>query len=346
MGCQGEGTLTTLRARVLRWLLSEHLVLGLCAVYALIMAALAPGFASWNNLAGIVSSLLPLLILAVGQTLVLITAGIDLSVTAIVGLASVAGAFVMNGDTGWLRQHAAALPAGVLLMLTVGGLVGLVNGFAIARLRLPAFIVTLTTLMFFSGLAMWLTESRGVFNLPPAFNAIGGLTWQGVPVIALPCALALAAGTGLALRRSLWGRWLYAVGHNPRTALVSGVPVASVITLAYVASGCCAACAAILLTGKLETASPVHGQRMLLDVVGAVVIGGTSLFGGRGRILWTASGALFLTLMDNSLTLLNLSYFSILMVKGAVILLAALIDTARTRWLLHQGHPGGEVTRT
>ncbi len=135
----------------------------------------------------------------------------------------------------------------------------------------------------------------------------------------------------MALGRSLYGQWLYAVGHNPKAALISGVPVARVIICAYIVSGACAAIAAILYTGRLETGSPVLGQKVLLDVIGATVLGGTSLYGGRGRVMGTVSGAFFLTVLDNSLNLMNLSYFTIMMAKGAVILLAAAIDTVRHR---------------
>jgi ribose/xylose/arabinose/galactoside ABC-type transport system permease subunit len=141
----------------------------------------------------------------------------------------------------------------------------------------------------------------------------------------------LALGAHLLLTRTVLGRWLYAVGGNPRTARVSGVPVERVVLLAYVACAACAAVASILYTARLETGSPVLGQRILLDVIGAVVIGGTSLFGGRGTILGTFYGALFITLLDNGLNLMGLSSFTVLMVKGAVILAAALVDAIRER---------------
>jgi ribose/xylose/arabinose/galactoside ABC-type transport system permease subunit len=137
------------------------------------------------------------------------------------------------------------------------------------------------------------------------------------------------------LTRTVLGRWLFAVGGNARTALVSGVPVERVVLFAYVACAVCAAVASILYTARLETGSPVLGQRILLDVIGAVVIGGTSLFGGRGSVLGTVYGALFITLLDNGLNLMGLSSFSVLMVKGTVILAAALVDAIRER--LEQG---------
>jgi ribose/xylose/arabinose/galactoside ABC-type transport system permease subunit len=313
-----------------RLLRSEYLVLLLCTVLFASLAPFTPGLASVGNVLNLLGNLLPLLVVAVGLTVVLITGGIDLSVTSTIALTSVAGAFVMNGDTGWLAGSPFAVPAAVALMLLLGGLVGAFNGFAVTALRMPAFIVTLTTMMFLSGLAIWLTKSKPIYSLPAAFTALGSRLW-----LALPLAAALAGFAHLMLTRSLFGRWLHAVGHNARTAHVSGVPVAGVTVAAYVVSGVFAAAASVLYTARLETGSPVLGQRLLLDVIGATVIGGTSLFGGKGKVLWTFFGVLFLTLLDNALNLLGLSHFTIMMLKGGVILLAALLDT--WRWLVVRG---------
>jgi ribose/xylose/arabinose/galactoside ABC-type transport system permease subunit len=311
-----------------RAFLSEYLVLWLSVAYVAIVGPFTPGFFTPGNAANILITLLPLFVVALGQTVVLITAGIDLSVTSIIALASVTGAMVMNGDNGWLAGHSLAVPAGVALMLALGVSIGLLNGAAITRFRMPPFIVTLTGMMFFSGFAIWLTKSKSVGNLPTSFNGLGGSIW-----IAFVVAFALAGFAQLMLGRSMLGRWLYAVGHNAKTARISGVPVSGVIIAAYVFSGFCAAAASVLYTGQGETGSPVLGQRILLDIIGATVIGGTSLFGGKGKIAWTFFGVLFLKLIDNSLNLLNLSIFSITMVKGAVILFAALMDALRNRWL-------------
>jgi ribose/xylose/arabinose/galactoside ABC-type transport system permease subunit len=137
----------------------------------------------------------------------------------------------------------------------------------------------------------------------------------------------------LVLQRTVYGRWLYAVGQNSTAALISGVPVVKVAFAPYVISGFCAGLASILLTGRLETGSPVLGREILLDIIGATVVGGTSLFGGRGKILWTFFGVLFLALLDNALNLLNLSHFSITIAKGTVILLAAVLDALRQRYI-------------
>ncbi|NOT63625.1 MAG: ribose ABC transporter permease, partial [Acidobacteria bacterium] len=170
------------------------------------------------------------------------------------------------------------------------------------------------------------TKSKTIAGLPAAFTALGKNGW-----LALFITVLFVAFAHVLLSRTLWGRWLYALGHNAQAARISGVPHDKALTLAYGASGVGAAAAAILYTGRLETGSPVLGQRLLLDVIGAAVIGGTSLFGGRGKIVWTLFGVLFLTLIDNTLNLNNASHFTIMMVKGAVILLAALLDVWRTR---------------
>jgi ribose/xylose/arabinose/galactoside ABC-type transport system permease subunit len=310
-----------------RLLRSEYFVLLLSGILFAILAPITPGLASTGNLANLAANLLPLLVVAIGQTLVLIAGGIDLSVTATIALSSVVGAFVMNGDNGWLRGSALAPPLGIGAMLAVGAAVGACNGLAVTRLRMPAFIVTLTSNMFFSGLAVWLTQSQPIYNLPQGFTRLGSeLGWT------LLIAGGLAIAVHLALTRLVFGRWLYAVGHNQRAAHVSGVPVNGVLVAAYIACGVLAAAASVLYTGRLETGSPVLGQRILLDVIGATVIGGTSLFGGKGKVLWTLFGVLFLTLLDNALNLAGLSYFAIMMTKGGVIVLAALLDAARSRW--------------
>jgi ribose/xylose/arabinose/galactoside ABC-type transport system permease subunit len=311
---------------VVRLLASEYLIVGLCLAYFAAMAPFAEGFASTGNLANILSSMLPLLVLATGQTLVLITGGIDLSVTAVIALASVTGAMVMTGDGGALAGSPLAATAGIVVMLAIGAAIGLLNGAIITVFRMPPFIVTLTAMMFFSGFAIWLTKSKSIYNLPAGFLMFGKQVWLTVAV-----ALAVAVIAHLALARTLFGRWLYAIGHNARTALVSGVPVNRTLVLTYVACGLCAGVAAVLITGRLETGSPVHWRNNLLDIIGATVIGGTSLYGGKGKVVWTVFGVLFLTLIDNSLNLLNLAFFTIMMVKGGVILLAAVLDAVRNR---------------
>lgn len=315
-----------------RVLASDYWVLYLSVAYFLLFWSITPRLASGNNLSNIFSNMLPLLVVAVGQTFVLITGGIDLSVTSIIALSSVVGASVMTSDGGVLGGSALAAPLGIAAMLLVGALVGLFNGTAVTRLGMPPFIVTLTGMMFFSGLALWLTRSQPIYNLPNGFSSIATGSLFFIPHALIVTGLLVYVAHAV-LGRTILGRRFYAVGANAKASLISGVPVERTITAAYVISGICAAAASVLYTGRLETGSPVLGQRILLDVIGACVIGGTSLFGGKGRVTGTIFGVLFITLIDNSLNMLGLSYFTIMMVKGGVILMAALVDVARTKYL-------------
>ncbi len=305
---------------------SEYFILVVSVVGFVGLLPFAPGLATPGNLESILTTLLPLLLLVVGQTFVLITGGIDLSITSTVGLTSVLGAFAMNLERGWFGASPWAVPAGIALMAAAGVAVGLANGLAVVVLRMPAFIVTLTSMMFVGGLAVWLTQSKGIGDLPGAFTVLGGRA-----VFALPWTLLAVAAAHLTLRRTLLGRWIHAVGHNARTARVSGVPTAWVGVGAYAASGFFAALASVILTGQAETGSPVTGQRFLLDVIAAAVIGGVSLFGGKGSVLGAFFGVLFVRLLDNSLNLVGLSYFTIMIVKGSAIVLAAWLDAWRLR---------------
>ena len=313
---------TTNNRQAARLLQSEHLVPGLTVLLFAALAPFTPGLLSGANLLGLLAYLLPLFVVAIGLTVVMITGGIDLSVTSVLALASVAGAKLMTAG----GAHPAA---GVGLMLALGAGLGAVNGAAITLLRLPPFIVTLASMMFVSGFAIWLTQSKTIYGLPPSFLALG----QKLPV-ALGVTAALAVTAHLLLRRTVYGRWLYATGQNATAARISGVPVRAVTFAAYVACGFCAALASVLLTGRLETGSPVLGREILLDIIGATVVGGTSLFGGKGKIAWTFFGVLFLTVLDNALNLLNLSPFTITIAKGAVILFAAVLDAVRNRFVV------------
>jgi len=323
----GARTAALLRTAVL----SEYLVLILSALYFCLLLPFDPGLGSRENLQDRAASFLPLAIAATGQTIVLITGGIDLSIPSVMALSSVAGAAVMSTTGGPLASSPLAVPAGIAVMLAIGAAVGGLNGLAVAGARLPPFIATLTSMMFFSGLAIWSTRSRNIGDLPAAFLPLGGSgssIWWTAGLTALA-----VLGAAFLLGRTVLGRWLFAVGQNPKAARICGVPVAGVTVSAYILSGILAAAASMVYTARLETGSPVLCREKLLDIVGAAILGGTSLFGGKGKVQWTLFGCLFITLIDNSLDRYNLTYFSILMVKGGVILFAAFLDALRNSLL-------------
>lgn len=337
-----------------RLIVSEYFVLLLTVVLFLVLWPFIPRLASTQNLANILSNVWPLLAIAVGQTLVLITAGIDLSQIAVIGLTSTLGGMLMTtvanpvlfGQTplwgvllteggGLLSGSPVAVPVALLVMLIVAALIGYMNGWLIAKAKVPAFIMTLVSLIFFSSLAVYLTRAENIANLPEGFLILG--RGAVVPFLTYPLliSLALTVLVALLLQRTVFGRWLYAVGRNPRAAEISGVPTVRVVALTYMLSAVCAAVGGVLYSARLGLGRPGFGQGfdLLLDVIGATVIGGTSLYGGRGKIMWTVYGVLLFVLLSNALNLMNLTYFTVNIVKGAFILGAALLDVARRRLL-------------
>jgi ribose/xylose/arabinose/galactoside ABC-type transport system permease subunit len=226
------------------------------------------------------------------------------------------------------------VPVALLAMLIIGLLIGLINGSIIAYARIPAFMVTLVTQIFFAALAIYFVKSENIINLPKSFTSIGADS--GLLSIPLVVTVLLAILAQFVLSRTMFGRWLYSIGTNLRAAVVSGVPQRKVIILTYMFSGFCAATASIIYSSRMEMGRPTLGAPFLLDIVGGAVIGGSSLAGGKGKVLWTFFGVLFLSLLGNALSLLNVPFFWIEIVKGSVILIAALIDVTRARLLQYQ----------
>jgi ribose/xylose/arabinose/galactoside ABC-type transport system permease subunit/ABC-type sugar transport system substrate-binding protein len=299
-----------------------------------VLANLAAGIRSmftWGTAADIFTAMLPLAILATGELLVLLLCEIDLSMPGIMGLGAILAAAVMTRHGA--GQWEASL-SGILVCLAIGALMGAFNGVCTAVVKMPSFIVTLVTMMTGGGAAVWyastLSNSVSIGGLPKSFCAIGYGTWFGIPIAFVLCAAVLLA-TNYILSRTIIGRWIYAIGHNPKTAQISGVPVTLVTIGAFAASGFCAALAAIIYTSRMQTGSPTLGKDMLLDIIGAAIIGGVSLFGGRGTVRMVIVGVLFLSVLDKALQLMGLPFFIVLSVKGIAILAATFIDITRHR---------------
>lgn len=313
------------------------------------LAALLPGMLSPGNLENLLIAAGPLLILAIGQSAVLLVAGIDLSQATVMGLVSAVGGalLAMSGDAtvlgatpvwgvligdegGALSASPMAVPLVILLMMFLGTLVGTVNGLCVALLRMPPLIATLVTQSWLGAIALWLLRSERVSDMPEGLVAITSTSWfflSGSTVLTL-----LVAGSAyLVLERSVLGRYVYATGMNAHTARVSGIPVRATVIAAYMFSGACAGLAGMLLTSVQESGSPAAGAGLLLDVIGAAVIGGVSLFGGRGRIIGVLAGVLFFVLLDNVLNLLSLQFYTIMLLKAALIIAAAAFDLRRNR---------------
>lgn len=338
-----------IRAILLRLLMSDYFILILTMIYFSGMAIFIPELRTLENTSNNLTNLWPLLVLAIGQAVVLIVAGIDLSQTAIMGLASVlGGALLTNFIEPSIFQHSPlwgvilSESGGVLdgvigsvwiaslVMVLVGAAVGIINGSAVAFLKMPAFIVTLVTQAFFSSIAIWLVKSEKISGFPDDFLAIKEELFTFVSPMAL-IGIAAMLLLSIVLSRTMLGRYLYAVGTNPRASLVSGVPVNKTLISAYMFSGICAGLAGVLLSAVQESGSPTLGILMLMDVIGATVIGGVSLFGGKGKLSGVLYGVVFFIILSNTLNLMNLDSFTVLIVKGLVIVLAAGLDVLRNR---------------
>lgn len=342
-------------ARAVRALLmSEQFVLYLTALLFLVLYPVIPRIGSSGNFSNLLSNFWPLLVIAVGQTYVMILGGIDLSQIAVVAVASVVGAAVMTAGVdpalfentvlwgslldesgGLLAGYWWSMPAALAIMIVTGAAIGGLLGTIIARFDIPAFMMTLVGLLFFSAVAVWMTRSENITRLPDAYGAIADRGAYGVFSWSALIALIVVLAGHLLLSRTVFGRWVYATGMNRRAAIISGVPVRRVIFWCFVISGMCAAIGSILYSARLDMGRPAFGDNLnlLLDIVGATVIGGTSLFGGRGKILWTVYGVMLFVLLSNALNLLNLSFFTVFIVKGGVILVAAWLDVKRRELL-------------
>lgn len=270
-------------------------------------------------------------IIAIGQLLVILTAGIDLSVGSVVGLSGVIAAKTVFETAG-----TGSVLLAVLLALVAGAAVGAVNGVLVAIMKMPPFIVTLGTLGMARGLTLLYTSGRTIQPLPQGFTDIAGGKLLGVAnLIWLTAAIALIVG--FMLRRTVWGRYIYAVGSNQESARLTGVPVRGVLISVYALSGTLAALGGVLLASRLGNGVPTAGTGYELQAIAACVIGGASLFGARGTAFGALVGALIVGLLNNGGTLLGIDPFWLQVAIGALILVAVGIDQLQGKRLARRG---------
>lgn len=319
--------MTSAGSRVLLLALNSISLLLFAAVLA-VFGALSDKFFTGANLTNVLVQSSSTAIVAVGMTFVLLTAGVDLSVGAIMFVAAaVAGKLVLGGAP-------LGLALGVILL--IGLACGTVNAFFITRLRLIPFVVTLATLYLGRGFALWFTETRAM-NLPPDFLTLGTGRWLGVPlpILILGAVVALAH---LTLTRTPYGRQIYALGQDPEAARKAGLNTGRLLASVYVVSGFCAAVGGILALAQLGAVSPTFGTNKEFAAIAAAVLGGTSLFGGRGQVFpGTVLGALLIQSVENGLVILNADPYLYPLVTSAIIFVAVLTDTLRTGWLAKLG---------
>jgi ribose transport system permease protein len=286
-----------------------------------VLALLSPPFLTPRNLYNILAQTAVISVVAMGQHLVILTRGIDLSVGSNLALATVIGALV------WKATGSPELT--IVTMMASGAFVGAVNGAVYVFGRLPhPFIITLATLSIAKGLALELADGRAIPGMPDDIRFIGGSSILGVPVSSL-VVLLVAALILTMMRTMVWGRWIYAVGGKPEAAVRMGIPVRGVLISTYVIAGLCAGIGAVILAGRTDAGSPLFGNLLELDTIAAVIIGGASFLGGRGHIGHALVGALMIGVIRNALNLLNVDIFYQLIAIGVVIVLAVEADVLR-----------------
>jgi ribose transport system permease protein len=312
--------MTSSRSRPLLLLLNSAPVLLFLGVFAL-FGWLSPRFLEPQNLVNILIQSSSTGIVAIGMTFVLLTAGVDLSVGAIM--------FVAAATAGKLALNGAPLGLALAAIVLVGLAGGLINAFFITRLRIVAFIATLATLYLGRGFALWLTQTRAM-NLPESFLLIGTTRVAGVPlpVLLLAGILLLAH---LVLTRTPFGRQIFAVGQNAEAARKAGINTRRLLASVYVISGFCAAAGGVVSLAQLGAVSPTFGTNKEFSAIAAAVLGGTSLFGGRGNVFpGTLLGAVLIQTVENGLVILNADPYLYPILTSAIIFVAVLMDSVRT----------------
>lgn len=309
-----------------RWLARNRQDLALPVMFVLavvLFSALAPGFLTVDNLTNMVRQSVYLLIVSLGQLIVLVVGGLDLSVGSVVALTSVAGATVMAAvfaavpDAPWL-----AVAAGAGTGIAIGCLVGLFNGLGTTVLKIPPFMMTLGMSSVLFGITLLISGGSPVYGLPPVLGEVFGFgELFGVPIPALVALVAVAA-TYVLLEWSRFGRHLYATGGNPRAAELSGVRTGRVILLAFVLSSVMAVITGLLLTARLDTGEANIGASLPLESIAACVIAGVSLAGGQGRTLKVLLGTLLIMLVGNGLNLMQVGAYAQTMAIGAILIFA------------------------
>ncbi|OHD74140.1 MAG: ribose ABC transporter permease [Spirochaetes bacterium RBG_16_67_19] len=295
---------------------------GFLAIFA-VFSVLSPHFLQGQNLSNILVQASVMAIIAIGQTMVIITGGIDLSVGSIVACTSLVSA-VLIVDSGM------PVPVGLLIALLISLLMGFVNGFISHYGRVPPFITTLGIMSIARGAALALKGGRPVGNVPDAYEGLATTTLFGrIPIFILYIVIAYAIAYFF-LMYTRHGRYIYAIGGNRDAARLSGIPVKLYGTLAYVIAGGLAGIGGILLTARLDYASPITGYGYELDAIASSVIGGTSLSGGEGNILGTLLGAVMIVTLKNGLTLLDVSAYYQQITIGVVVIMAVFLDSIKS----------------
>ncbi|HEX3049915.1 MAG TPA: ABC transporter permease [Aggregatilineaceae bacterium] len=310
----------SLTLRIQRLLLTQEGVLLIITLIAsLIVSTQTDKFLTTENLLNQGRLMTEIGLLALPMTFIIITGGIDLSAGSIVGLSAIVLGY------SWFNKGY-SLEASIFIALAVSSLAGLINGLFIVRVRVPPLIMTLATLTFYRGLAEGIAQSRSVRGYPAWFYELGQEETWGIPNQLFILVIAIVI-TAIILSRTTFGRSLYAIGNNEKAARFSGIPVSRNILLIYTFSGFMAGLAGYIFVSRVSTTRSDMGTGWELDAIAAVVLGGTSIFGGTGSIVGTVIGLILIQLLKNGLALTGVTGDATIVVIGSVLILSVLINT-------------------
>lgn len=287
-------------------------------VITIILAVMSPNFLTLNNILNVLRQVSINALIAFGMTFVILTGGIDLSVGAILALSGALTAGLMTNGMDPILA--------ILVGLLAGAVMGMVNGLLVAKGKVAPFIATLATMTIFRGLTLVYTEGRPITGFDSDMFTMLGAGYLFIIPVPVIWTLGCFAMLYFILKKTAFGRRVYAIGGNEEAAILSGIKVSRVKIYIYALTGFLSALAGIILTSRLNSAQANAGMGYELDAIAAVVLGGTSLSGGRGWIFGTLIGAMIIGVLNNGLNLLEVSSFYQQVVKGSVILLAVLLD--------------------
>lgn len=296
-------------------------LLGLVLIF-LVLSLISNDFLTVSNMFNVLRQISINALIAFGMTFVILTGGIDLSVGSIFALSSAIAAGLMASGTDTFL----AITVGLL----AGAVMGMINGILISKGKVAPFIATLATMTVFRGLTLVYTEGKPITGLPENFSMMGKGFFLDIPMPIIWMLIAFVILL-IVLKQTTFGRHVYALGSNEEATRLSGISITKVKVWVYTISGLLASLSGIILTSRLNSAQATAGMSYELDAIAAVVLGGTSLSGGKGWIVGTLIGAMIIGVLDNGLNLLNVSSFYQQVVKGGVILIAVLLDRSKSK---------------
>lgn len=299
--------------------------------YLIAIIFIVPYFYTGSNINNYFVQCADTIVFSCGLMFIMLNGGIDFSSAAVIGLGSLLAAQIMNTKSGWMAGSPVAIPVAIVAVIGLSVLVSLINGLAVVKLKIPSFIATMASNMIFMGVALTLSMSSTIANLPIEFTGFAkGKLFGVIPNFVLIAAVMITLAS-LLLNRMEFGRRAIAVGSNPTAANISGIPVKRTILQMFLLNGFFVGVAVLMTTARIGVGKAGLGEARTLDFVASVVIGGTSPNGGSATVLGTVLGAMFITLINNSLNMLGLNSNTIMIIKGVLITVMALVDAYRSK---------------